>query len=255
METFLMEIWRIFEVLKPIEFWWIICGIFPWTGLGGFGIWERRFISTRNKKFDFQSLWATRNQKLKIKLVQGWPRNGPQIRKSQNTEDLKKLFKVTKFRLNLDMKTREICWETKTIQNFLVWPNLDSWSSCDLPKRSSLPSADKKKSPVPLIRSCQQNHEQILRAGKTMTQKLEMSWTTWHYSSLKAKPTEGLTDYSLVEFPLAVLQFFRWIIKMRVIRDFHDFFVAINLELLLCGFQGFFLIIFLMGARPWCSLG
>jgi hypothetical protein len=63
--------------------------------------------------------------------------------------------------------------------------------------------------------------------GKMMTQKLEMSWTTRHYSFLKAKPTEGLTDYSSVEFPLAILQFFRWIIKLRVIRDFHGFFRGI----------------------------
>jgi hypothetical protein len=33
----------------------------------------------------FRSLWATRNRKLmrKIELVQGWPKNGAQIRKSQ----------------------------------------------------------------------------------------------------------------------------------------------------------------------------
>jgi hypothetical protein len=78
----------------------------------------------------------------------------------------------------------------------------------DFPGLLDRPGWFRKTLSVPLIRSCQQNHEQILRAGKTMTQELEMSWTTRHYSSLKAKPTEGLTDYSLVEFPLAVLQFF-----------------------------------------------
>jgi hypothetical protein len=49
------------------------------------------------QKFDFQSLWATRNQKLKIKLVRGWPKNGAQIRKSQNTGTWEKLSKSPNF--------------------------------------------------------------------------------------------------------------------------------------------------------------
>jgi hypothetical protein len=64
----------------------------------------------------------TKKQKLMIKngLVQGWPRNGAQIRTLQNTEELGKALQITKFRLNLDMKIREICWGARTIQKFLV---------------------------------------------------------------------------------------------------------------------------------------
>ncbi len=42
---------------KPVKFWWIICGIFlgSWTGLGCFGIWEWRFLLTRNTKNRFSS--------------------------------------------------------------------------------------------------------------------------------------------------------------------------------------------------------
>ncbi len=182
-----------------MEFWWIICGIFlgSWTGLDGFGFWERRFISTRNTK---KLMW-------KNELVQGWPRNGVQIRKLQNTEDLGKALQITESWLNLDLKVREICWGARNIQKFLVSPNLNSCSSSDFPSPLHF-QAPTKNFLCPLIRSWQQNHEQILGTGKTMTQKLEMSWTTRHYSSLKAKLTKGLTDYSLLGFPLAILQFF-----------------------------------------------
>jgi hypothetical protein len=71
---------------------------------------------------------------------------------------------------------------------------------------------------------------------------------------LKAKPTEGLTDYSPVEFPLAILQFFSLNHQTESDKGFSGFFEAINLELLLRGFQNIFFDEFLMGARPGCSL-
>jgi hypothetical protein len=77
-----------------------------------------------------------------------------------------------------------------------------------------------------------------------MTQKLEVSWTTRHYSSLEAKPTEKLTDYSLVELPLAILQFFSLNHQTGSDKGFSWFFEAINLELLLSGFQQIFLTSF-----------
>jgi hypothetical protein len=94
--------------------------------MGGFGIWSEDLFR-RETKNRFSSHFGppeTKNQKLmrKFKLVQGWAKNGAQIKKSQNTEDLGKALKITKFRL----KTREICREARTIQNFLVSPNLDS---------------------------------------------------------------------------------------------------------------------------------
>jgi hypothetical protein len=61
---------------------------------------------------------------------------------------------------------------------------------------------------------------------------------------LKAKPTEGLTDYSLLGFPLAILQFFSLNHEIESDKGFSGFFEAINLELLLRGFQQFFLTSF-----------
>ncbi len=65
---FLRRIWEIFGVLEAsgilMNHLWDFPGLLDRAGW----FWDlgARFISTRNKKFDFQSLWHTRNQKLKI---------------------------------------------------------------------------------------------------------------------------------------------------------------------------------------------
>jgi hypothetical protein len=147
METFLRGIWRILGVFEAngilMNHLWDFPGLLDRAGW--FWDLERRFISTR--------------------LVQGWPKSGARIRKSQNTEDLGKALQITKFRLNLDLKTREICWGARTIQNswfHQIWA-LDP----ALIFQALFTSKYRQKTLFgPLIRSYQQNHEQILRAGK-----------------------------------------------------------------------------------------
>jgi hypothetical protein len=173
-------------------------------------------------------------------LVQGWPRNGAQIRKSQNTEDLGKALQITKFRWNLDRKIREICWEARAIQNFLVSPNLDFQSSSDFPSPLHFQVPTKKLSRVPW--SGPANKFTSRSWGRAKRWLRSWKWVgrrdIIHLWKPNPQKDSQITHSWNSRWPF--YSFFRWIIKTRVTRDFHDFFEAINLKLLLRGFQGFF---------------
>ncbi len=155
-EGILKNFWGFVRFWKPMEFWWIIFGIFlgSWTGLGGFGIWKRRIISARNTKIRFSSHFGppeTKNRKLvrKIKLDQGWPKNGVQIRKSQNTEEPGKSSPNHQISTESWPENQGDLLRSKDHSKF---PGLDQFGlsiQLWLSKSSSLSSADKKNSLPP----------------------------------------------------------------------------------------------------------
>ncbi len=252
---FSREFWRIFGVLEPMEFWWIICGIFlgSWTGLGGFVFWKRRFIPTRNKKSIFQSLWATRNQKHeKLNLSRVGRKTEPKLVNHKIQRTWKKLSKSP----NLDRKIREICWGARTIQNSLVSPNLDSWSCSDFPSPLYFQ--------VPTNTLCSPGSGPANKITSKSWGRAKRWLRSWKWVGRrdvihlwKPNPQKNSQITHPWNSRRPFYSFFRWIIKSRVIRDFQDFFEAINLELLLSGFQNIFWWFFdeRLWARPGCCLG
>ncbi len=142
-------------------------------------------------------------------MVQGWPRNGVQIRKLQNTKDLEKALQISKFRLNLDLKIREICTDKKL--------SLAPWSG-----------------PANKITSKSWGRaRRWLRSWKWVRRRDVIH--LW-----KPNPQKGSQITHSWNYHWPFYSFFRWIIKPRGIRKFFRIFEAINLELLLRGFQNIF---------------
>ncbi len=247
-----------------MKFWWIICGIFlgSRTGLGGFGIWSEDLFWRETKKIRFSSHFGppeTKNQKLmrKIKLVQGWPKNGAQIRKLQNTEDLEKA-----------LQSHQISYES--------WPENqgDLLRSKD---HSKIPGFTKFGLLIQLwsfqalfTSKCRQKNSPVPWSGPAnkITSK---SWgrakrwlRSWKWVGRrdiihlwKPNPQKDSQITHLWNSRRPFYSFFSLNHQNESDKGFSWFFEAINLELLLRGFQNIFWWFFdeRLGARPGCSLG